>query len=412
MLSVPTLWLVFTANFLAVGLIWAYVTRSYPNFSAAKYWTASALVGAFGAATGLLRGGGLVDSRVPLLVGTLTMILAGCFAVMGIQRFYGRPESWRLPVVTVALSAAGLAFFSLVYDSMPMRIAVYSLGQAVPTVMTLGLLLRVPEDGRSNPGARLAGWISVLMVAAYVLRSAAALLGVGGDVDFLHFNELQASLVLVLVFLSMAWNFGFLMMAIDALRAEVADLALLDDLTGVANRRHFLQRLQEECAVSQRSQKPFALLAIDLDGFKEINDGFGHAAGDDCLRHFTLMVQSRLRPGDLLARTGGDEFCIVLPATTLIEGAAIAHRVLDACREDAAGCIGGEIPIAASIGVAEWTPQIGHYPDRLVAAADQALYAAKNDGKNRYALFDPAPELAPAGIDGAKHSSASLRRSA
>jgi len=247
---------------------------------------------------------------------------------------------------------------------------------------------------------------------AYVVRSTAALLEVGGAVELLHFNDLQASLVLILVFLSMALNFGFLMMAIDALRAEVADLALLDDLTGVANRRHFLQRLQEECAVSQRSLKPFALLAIDLDGFKEVNDGFGHAAGDDCLRHFTLMVQARLRPGDLLARTGGDEFCIVLPATTLLEGAIIAHRVLDACREDAAGCVGNEIPIAASIGVAEWTAQIGHYPERLLAAADQALYAAKNEGKNRYALFDPAPDLAPAGSDPDKRSPASQRKSA
>ncbi|CAN5182679.1 GGDEF domain-containing protein [soil metagenome] len=411
MLSVPTLWTVFTTNFLAVGLIWAYVARSYPSFVAARYWTVTALLGALGAASGLLRGSGIIESRAPVLFAALIMILGGCFAVMGVWRFYGRPVTWRLPVITVGLSAAGIAFFSLVYDSLALRIVVYSLGQAVPTLLMLRLLLRAPADGRSNPGARLAGYVSVLMVAAFAVRPVATLLGVGGAVDFLHFNELQAVLVLILVFLSMAWNFGFLMMAIDALRTEVADLALLDDLTGVANRRHFLQRLEEECAVSLRSQKPFALLAIDLDGFKEINDGHGHAAGDDCLRHFTLMVQARLRPGDMLARTGGDEFCIVLPATTLMEGALIAHRVLDACREDAAGCVAGEIPIAASIGVAEWSPRIGTYAERLMAAADQALYAAKNDGKNRCALFDPAPDLAPAGLDPAV-SPAGLRRTA
>jgi diguanylate cyclase (GGDEF)-like protein len=149
--------------------------------------------------------------------------------------------------------------------------------------------------------------------------------------------------------------------------------------------------------LGERSGEPFALLVIDLDGFKAINDTYGHAAGDACLQHFTLMAQTRLRPGDLLARTGGDEFCIVLPSSTLREGAFIAHRVLEACREDAAGCVGIEIPIAVSIGVAQWNRDIGPFPDRLIAAADHALYAAKKDGKNRYAAYEasPSPSLAP-----------------
>ena len=101
---------------------------------------------------------------------------------------------------------------------------------------------------------------------------------------------------------------------------------------------------------------------IDLDGFKGINDTHGHAAGDACLQHFTLMAQTRLRPGDMLARTGGDEFCIVLPSSTLREGAMIARRVLEVCRADAEQCTGNDIPIAVSIGVAQWTREMGAYP--------------------------------------------------
>jgi diguanylate cyclase (GGDEF)-like protein len=217
-------------------------------------------------------------------------------------------------------------------------------------------------------------------------------------------------LTLVLVFLSMAVNFGFLLMAIDRLRSEVADLALMDDLTGVANRRHLLQRLTEECARSERSDDPFSLLVIDLDGFKGINDTHGHAAGDACLQHFTLMAQTRLRPGDMLARTGGDEFCIVLPSSTLREGAMIARRVLEVCRADAEHCMGNEIPIAVSIGVAQWSRDIGMHPDRLIAAADHALYDAKKGGKDGFATYEPAaPTLAP---DMAELVEATLRKRA
>src|SRR6195256_337453 len=391
MLSVPTLWTVFVINFLALGLIWAYVARSYPKLQAARFWTGSAFAAAGGAALAMLRFA--VDSLLPLLAGGTVMIFAACLGAMGIKRFYDQPISWRATALITGLSFAGLTFFIVAYDSASARIFIYSLGQALPFVLTLKLLL-AGQDGHRNPGARLAGIVAVLIIAIYVIR------GVGGLLDIRAFSVIpsntgQWALVLVLIFLSMAWNFGFLLMAIDRLRNEVADLALLDDLTGVGNRRHLLQRLTEECARSERSGEPFALLVIDLDGFKRINDTHGHAAGDACLEHFPLMAQTRLRPGDMLPRTGGDEFCIVLPSSSLREGAVIARRVLDVCRADAEQCAGQDIPISVSIGVAQWTREIGGYPDRLIAAADHALYEAKKDGRNRYAAYDPAPPLAP-----------------
>src|ERR1700686_4297157 len=387
MLSVPTLWTVFIVNFLALGLIWAYVARSYPKLEAARLWTASTFAAAGGAALAMLRFA--VDSLLPLLAGGTVMIFAACLAAMGIRRFYDQPVSWRAAALITALSFAGLTFFIVGYDSMSMRITVYSLGQSLPLALTLKLLLARP-DGRSSPGARLAGIVAVLMIAIYAVRAGGTLLHIG-NFSVIQSNPAQWTIVLLLIFLSMAWNFGFLLMAIDRLRNEVADLALLDDLTGVGNRRHLLQRLTEECARAERSPQPFALLVIDLDGFKMINDTHGHAAGDACLQHFTLMAQTRLRPGDMLARTGGDEFCIVLPASTLREGAMIARRVLEVCREDAEGCVGADVPIALSIGVAQWTREIGPFPDRMMAAADHALYAAKKDGKNCHAVYEPAP---------------------
>ncbi|MCK1391630.1 GGDEF domain-containing protein [Bradyrhizobium sp. 1] len=390
MLNVPTLWTVFVVNFLALGLIWAYVTRSYPKFAAARFWMASSFVGATGAMTALVRL--FVDSPLPLLFGAAGVIAASCFAAMGIQRFYGRPVSWRIMVVTGALSLGGVVFFMVVVDHMQLRMASYTLGQALPLVLSLRLLLAPPE-GRVSPGARLSGIVILTIIAIFMVRSVGNLLG--GDFSSVAGGQAHAVMVLGLLFLSMTLNFGFLLMAMDRLRNEVADLALLDDLTGVANRRHLLQRLYEECARSERSGEPFSLLVIDLDGFKTINDTHGHAAGDECLRHFTLMAQTRLRPGDMLARTGGDEFCVVLPSSSLREAAAIARRVLEVCRQDAAACTPKDIPIAISIGVAEWDRGIGQFPDRLIAHADHALYAAKKNGKNDLAVYDPAPPLSP-----------------
>jgi diguanylate cyclase (GGDEF)-like protein len=392
MLNVPTLWMVFVTNFLALGLVWAYVMHSYPKFETARYWTFAAATAAVGAAVSMFRGEGAPE--FPLLLSAACLLMAGRFAVMGVARFYGEPISWLPTALVVGLTTAGMAYFMLVRDDMPMRIAVYSLGQAV-SVATILKLVWSCRDGRSNPGAGLSIFCSVLILGIYIARSVCVLLGVGGDVSIVSFNPIQAAMILLLIFLSMAWNFGFLLMAIEQLRNEVADLALLDDLTGVGNRRHLVQRLTEQCAGSVRSGQTFALLVIDLDGFKGINDTHGHAAGDACLQHFTLMAQTRLRPGDMLARSGGDEFCVVLPNSTLQEGATIAHRILDVCRRDAEQCVGGDIPISVSIGVAQWTKDVGAFPDRLIAAADHALYDAKKRGRNGYAVYEAAPPLVP-----------------
>jgi diguanylate cyclase (GGDEF)-like protein len=390
MLNVPTLWTAFVVNFLTMGLIWAYVVRSYPKLTAARFWTASAFVAGLGAGIATLRV--VVDSLLPLLASGTVLIFAVCLAAMGIRRFYDRPVRWRLSFLITGVTCATLGFFIVVHDSMPIRILVYTVGLSLPLALTLKLLL-APHEGRSAAGARLAGIITAFVIAIFAIRAGGNLLGL--DFDFSRSSSPQSFVVLMLMFLSMALNFAFLLMTMDRLRNEVADLALMDDLTGVGNRRLLVQRLTEECTRSERSGEPFALLVIDLDGFKSINDTYGHAAGDACLQHFTLMAQTRLRPGDLLARTGGDEFCIVLPSSTLREGAMIARKVLEVCRQDAETCTGADIPIAVSIGVAQWSRETGAFPERLIAAADHALYAAKKEGKNRYAAYDLSPPLAP-----------------
>ena len=172
MLSVPTLWTVFVINFLALGLIWAYVAHSYPKLEAARFWTASAFAAAFGASAAVVsREFGWI---LPLLCGGVMILFAICLAAMGVQRFYDRPVSWRGAMVLIATTLAAMAVFTFVHEDVRMRMLIYSLAQAAPFLYVLRLLFS-SKDGRARPGARLAGIVAVLILVMFAVRRSSAL---------------------------------------------------------------------------------------------------------------------------------------------------------------------------------------------------------------------------------------------
>jgi diguanylate cyclase (GGDEF)-like protein len=170
------------------------------------------------------------------------------------------------------------------------------------------------------------------------------------------------------------------------------DLCMLDELIEVFNRRRFDQVYAEEWARAIRQGTSLSLVFFDLDYFKPYNDTYGHLAGDACLKHIVQCVKSGLhRPGDFLARYGGDEFVIVLPSTPL-DGATQLAEDLRAKVEDL------RIGITISIGVASLVPGPDIAQSILTTAADQALYEAKHAGGNRVraaTLMSPEPGMPP-----------------
>ena len=163
-------------------------------------------------------------------------------------------------------------------------------------------------------------------------------------------------------------------------------LASHDGMTGLANRRRFDEELQRDVAYATRYGHPLALLIVDLDNFKEINDALGHAVGDELVRAVALRLRTRLRSTDLLARIGGDEFAIVLPEADASEARHVAQKLLDELSTEP--LVIGNVPLRgrASIGVATLDPETPVSPDALLIQADQAMYEAKALGGARLEL--------------------------
>jgi diguanylate cyclase (GGDEF)-like protein/PAS domain S-box-containing protein len=173
------------------------------------------------------------------------------------------------------------------------------------------------------------------------------------------------------------------------------ELVYRDDLTGIANRRRFEERLEEALAQAERSGGHVAVLLLDLDGFKAINDRLGHSGGDAVLRALAERLRPIVRRSDLLARLGGDEFALLLVSLNDPRGAEIfAARVLERLTTPLQ-LPDRPVPVAASIGIAIW-PDDATTADELVRRADEALYAAKRAGGARYLRSVPVEQLASA----------------
>jgi diguanylate cyclase (GGDEF)-like protein len=180
--------------------------------------------------------------------------------------------------------------------------------------------------------------------------------------------------------------------ALEKTNASLQQMALSDGLTGLANRRHFDQRLEAEFKRAIRDQTPIALVIIDVDYFKKYNDHHGHVEGDACLQMVARAVQAGpRRPGDIAARFGGEEFTVLLPGTGIDGALAVAEAVRAAVA--ALHCPHGASPfhtVTVSAGVHALTPALGQPALTLVEAADRALYQAKAEGRNRVCAASPS----------------------
>jgi diguanylate cyclase (GGDEF)-like protein/PAS domain S-box-containing protein len=183
---------------------------------------------------------------------------------------------------------------------------------------------------------------------------------------------------------------------IEEQNEELRLLATRDPLTGCYNRRAFFELAVEAFSNARRDQTCLCCLMVDIDHFKQFNDVYGHAVGDQVIQVVARQLSAGLRLGDFLGRYGGEEFCIVLPGATPREALAVAERMRTDIQANARDAIRGVevMPIAASFGVASLSPGVRSI-EAMVEQADEALYRSKKAGRNRVTLWERAVEPAP-----------------
>lgn len=202
---------------------------------------------------------------------------------------------------------------------------------------------------------------------------------------------LQSSVMQTLTFMStftvvLVSSMGFVFMARDRADENNRVMAAMDPLTGVANRRSLISALDRDVARAVRMRESIALMMVDIDHFKNVNDQYGHLVGDRVLCSVVNVLRQRVRAQDLVGRYGGEEFLVLLPDTSLVGAEQLARELCKAVEESRClvdGVQGTGIAVTVSIGVFGGRLDSGDSWDMLIAAADRALYQAKSNGRNR-----------------------------
>ncbi|MTW09163.1 diguanylate cyclase [Pseudoduganella eburnea] len=365
-------------------------------------WALSAFTG--GAAALITAYAASLPHFVGTVIDNTLTVVSLAFIHRGTAMLVGARYDDRSYLACVLLALAGFAWFTYGYTSLGSRIGLVSGFRALFYGATLVMLIKRPG---LPAGARYLCDILALGAAWSLVRLASVMMSGDHVTNFLEGGTTYAVMfavsgilhVLVNAFQfrleseqvrdELAAHAGHLQEKRDMLQAVVADrtseltrLATTDSLTGVANRRHFLERGRQELERAARYRLPMALLLLDIDHFKQVNDNFGHPAGDRLLQVVAQACQSSARHVDLAGRLGGEEFALLMPETGAIAANLAAERLRRAIAAIAPAQSGVLQPITASFGVATLNPGDTSL-DALLARADAALYRAKHGGRNR-----------------------------
>ncbi len=369
---------IFMSGILAMllSLVMLLVRLSYPRtLKGLGYWIMGPVLVAVSTFLFGLRG------QIPdivSIVGANVMLLEGILLIyFGCQLFFGLQPGYRVWYPLLALLLPALVWFTLYEPNFNARVQLVCLGWISILLANARVVWR---HGSENFATRFTVIAMVAHAMVISLRLLATLLPLPEE-GLLTPTRVQTLYVTANALMVIAITVGLLMLSAERLRSEFEQLATRDSLTGALARRVLIEACEQELARCRRHRRSMALLLMDIDHFKSVNDTLGHQMGDRVLVDFVSRVSALLRRPDLLARFGGEEFVILLPETGLEEAKAVAQRILAQVAEPVPG-----LPaITVSIGVTVNDPDETQI-DTLLARADRALYQAKEAGRNRVAV--------------------------
>jgi diguanylate cyclase (GGDEF)-like protein len=376
------------------GAVLVIVSRDLPALlrPAAKYWQIGTMLIAAGCAVFAL---GAALARPAMLIGANALMTFGLSAYhVSVQRFSGiRPKPSQLlpPIIAIA----GVFWFSVIVQHFQMRVVIVSAVWAWLMAASIQALLHGPKKESSLSRRILTGIFALILI--YVLARAIVYLLMGVSRDFAvesGTNWLNMLSPILMTLLPVVGTTAFLLMCSDNLTRQLETAALTDYLTGLPNRRAFAKCGTEWFCDPASRGAGFAVAILDIDNFKAINDTHGHDVGDQILAEVADRLRMHANECIMIARTGGEEFAILLKSP--VESAALdvveRLRLAVAHARFGAGAIRISVTLSAGIAVHRSSD---HTFDDVVRRADQALYSAKAGGRNRIEISKLALVVAP-----------------
>ncbi len=325
----------------------------------------------------LFAGRDILPDFVTIVLANLAILTGVIFYHAGVRLFFGRDPIWLGWAALLAMLSPLLYWHALIEPNYNARLILVCL---VWACVFLSMAWQIWHQGPRVFSSCFTVVVLCLHAGVLLLRFYSAWFPLAEE-GLLTPTLVQTVYVASNALMLLALGMGLILMAGDRLRAEFEHLASHDSLTQVLTRRVLMDACAQELERCRRHGRSMALLLLDLDHFKAVNDTYGHQMGDRVLVNFARRITGLLRRPDQLARFGGEEFVLLLPETTQEEAVAVAERILARAAEPAEG-----LPsITASIGLATNRPDEEQI-DTLLARADKALYRAKDAGRNRVEL--------------------------